>query len=431
MSFYSTALEGETLCQEPDQEMDHSTMFRMIEDALDVAGATEPPPAEESVRLSLRLALSIMPVGTLRDGVDLSDAEEQTLRIEIPGLYRQLASGRVAMKTSGLAYYIPSHLLNDAASEDPEREVVLPLKDVVGAVGFGALRRHSAAKVRHYTNIERLDEPFSVPPLYVAPAASSREAEATEAVPSPESPAAAVAPPEPSASVSEDDAQRHAPEPIAADLSDDYHEVLGNVNINTADLPELMTLDGVSEALAIRILQHRETYGPFKDVFDLRQVPRVGRKTFHRMTGMPYSRKRHHRGRHLARLLRIPAESVSDLDAIAKALANRPGFSGCVISDGDGLLVAQDSAGLFGDKLSAVVPRITRQMQENMNIIEAGPLDSISICIAGRMLTLVSSRNIALTAIHEESRVTKTQLALIRKVGRELAWLLSHRAYAA
>ena len=422
--------KSEPLCERIGQDVDLTTRYRLIEDALDLAGDPEPPSTEERVTLSLRDALSIMPVGTVREDVALTSADEQMLRIEVPDLYGQLAAGRVTMKTSLLAFFIPSHLLDCEAFEDTDSEVVLPLKALVGAVGFGALRRHSAVTVRRYANIDRLAEPFSVPRLSVDRATVSGGAAIGEVDRATESPTA-VEPAMPPLPVPEVDAPREAPVPISTDFSDDYHEVLGNVNINTADLSELMSLDGVSEAVATRILQHRETYGPFKDIFDLRQVPRIGRQTFRRMTGMPYSLKRHHRGRHLARMLRMPAECVSDLDAIAKTLASRPGFSGCVISDADGLLVAQDSAGVFGDTLSAVVPRITRQIQENMNIIEAGCLDSVSICIAGQMLTIVSNCNVALTAIHQESRVTKSQLALIRKVGCELAWLLSHRAYAA
>ena len=429
MPFHIIESDNTDVCEQTGEHWDPPTRFRMIEDALDEVGAA-PTRTEETVALPLRLALSLMPTGAVGDEADKPMPDEQVIEIEIPNLYVQLASGRVSIKKAKLAYAIPSHLLNHAAYDGGESEdVVLPLKDVVSAVGFGALRRHRAENVRHYENIDRLDDPFSARPSPGAPPESTAT-EPGSAELSVDS-SAGVASPEQPVSMQDDASQTEAPAPADADFSGDFHEVLGNVNVNTADLSELMTLEGVSEALASRIIQHREMYGPFEDIFDLRRVPRIGRKTFRRMTGMPYSKKRHHRGRHLARLLRIPAECVSDLNAIAEAVASRPGFSGCVISDGDGLLVAQNSAGVFGDKLSAVVPRIVRQIRESMNVIGAGLLDSISICIDGQMLTLVSTQSVALTAIHEESRVTKSQLALIRKVGRELAWLLSHRAYVA
>jgi competence ComEA-like helix-hairpin-helix protein len=431
MPFHSIESESTKVCEQDVEQWDLPTTFRMIEDALDEVGAETPTRTEETVALPLQVALSLMPAGTVADEAHIRMPDEPVIEIEIPNLYTQLASGRVTMKMAKLAYAIPSHLLNHAAYDAAENEdVMLPLKDVVSAVGFGALRRHCAENVRHYENIDRLDDPFSARPSVDAPSAESMGIEPDDVEPSVDPPACVVSPELP-VSVAHEASQTQTEAPVDSDFSDDFHEVLGNVNVNTADLSELMTLEGVSEALARRIIQNRDRYGLFEDVFDLRRVPRIGRKTFRRMTGMPYSRKRHHRGLHLARLLRIPAEYVSDLNAIAEALAGRPGFSGCVISDGDGLLVAQSSAGVLGDKLSAVAPRIVRQIRENMNAIGAGLIDSISICIDGRMLTLVSNRNVALTAIHEESRVTKSQLALIRKVGRELAWLLSHRAYVA
>jgi competence protein ComEA len=38
------------------------------------------------------------------------------------------------------------------------------------------------------------------------------------------------------------------------------------ININTARANELETLPGIGKALATRIIEHRETYGPFRRV---------------------------------------------------------------------------------------------------------------------------------------------------------------------
>jgi competence protein ComEA len=50
----------------------------------------------------------------------------------------------------------------------------------------------------------------------------------------------------------------------------------GRVNINTASLTELMTLDGVGRKLAEKIVEHRQTHGPFRKPEDLRRVEGVG-----------------------------------------------------------------------------------------------------------------------------------------------------------
>ena len=48
------------------------------------------------------------------------------------------------------------------------------------------------------------------------------------------------------------------------------------VNINTADLKELMKLQGVGRSLAEKIVQYRDAHGLFKKAVDLRKVEGVG-----------------------------------------------------------------------------------------------------------------------------------------------------------
>ena len=60
------------------------------------------------------------------------------------------------------------------------------------------------------------------------------------------------------------------------------------VDVNTADLPELMQLPGVGQTLAKRIVESRETAGPFVDQHDLRRVRGIGAKTLERIR--PYLR---------------------------------------------------------------------------------------------------------------------------------------------
>jgi competence protein ComEA len=59
---------------------------------------------------------------------------------------------------------------------------------------------------------------------------------------------------------------------LAADLQ--------KVNLNTATLEELMSLDGIGQKVAERILSFRETNGPFQNPEDLMMVKGVGEKIF-------------------------------------------------------------------------------------------------------------------------------------------------------
>jgi competence protein ComEA len=60
------------------------------------------------------------------------------------------------------------------------------------------------------------------------------------------------------------------------------------VDINTADWPELMQLPGIGPTLAHRIVEVRDTAGPFADHDDLRRVRGIGPKTLEQIR--PYLR---------------------------------------------------------------------------------------------------------------------------------------------
>jgi competence protein ComEA len=48
------------------------------------------------------------------------------------------------------------------------------------------------------------------------------------------------------------------------------------ININTANAKQLQKLEGVGHSVAERIVEYRETHGPFKKAEDLRKVEGVG-----------------------------------------------------------------------------------------------------------------------------------------------------------
>ena len=54
------------------------------------------------------------------------------------------------------------------------------------------------------------------------------------------------------------------------------------VNVNTADVKSLMTLTGVGRKVAEKIVEYRDSHGPFKKADDLRKVEGVGHGVWER-----------------------------------------------------------------------------------------------------------------------------------------------------
>lgn len=62
--------------------------------------------------------------------------------------------------------------------------------------------------------------------------------------------------------------------------------VTGKININTASVAELMTLPGIGEVYAKRIVEYRTLKGPFKTISDITKVEGIGTKRFESIMGL-------------------------------------------------------------------------------------------------------------------------------------------------
>ena len=62
-----------------------------------------------------------------------------------------------------------------------------------------------------------------------------------------------------------------------------WSQEIQKVNINTASAKELAQLQSVGPKYAVRIIEHRQKYGPFKLTEELMDVPGIGLRTFDRI----------------------------------------------------------------------------------------------------------------------------------------------------
>lgn len=70
--------------------------------------------------------------------------------------------------------------------------------------------------------------------------------------------------------------QTHTTSPASSAIG--QQDTAARVNINTATKEELMTLPGIGEELAQRIINYRQTHGDFQSVADLSFVEGLGQK---------------------------------------------------------------------------------------------------------------------------------------------------------
>jgi competence ComEA-like helix-hairpin-helix protein len=394
-----------------------------------------------------------------------------TIFIAIPNLLDQLQHGKVTISMQDLVAHVPAAMLLSQAFDD--RTVIsLPLSMIVSALDPALLQKPDSMKKEREYNIGNLPDPFrrgeapagEAPPMeemIVPPAPRSAQPEEQKPVvamtekPTPVVPEKPAETPEAVELEEQEPAPAPVPEPVASPPQIGKQELKparqkaapsasgeapepalieetgppGGVNINTAETDQLISVEGLSPAIAKRIIEYRNAKGPFKDIFELCDVPGLGKNTFKMATGMPYNAKRQHRARKLARLLLIPPSKTCHIPTIAQALAGKPGFTGCVVSDKDGFVVAASNVGALAEAIGPIAHEIFTEMRKSMEIAGAKEVDSVSISVQGQMFTIARTGDIYLTAVHDSNRITASTLKLIYSIAEELTWALSRRVY--
>jgi len=93
-------------------------------------------------------------------------------------------------------------------------------------------------------------------------------------------------------------------------------------------------------------------------------------------------------------------------------------------------VLAQHGLDDLADNLSAVLPGMLGQICHGMDLAGLKVTGTITISVEGQLYTVQGTDNMILLAAHAENMVGESDLSYMRKISRELAWLLSVRAYA-
>jgi len=347
-----------------------------------------------------------------------------TVPIDLPDIFEQLKHGTVSISTRDFVKQLPSAIRLSNRVLHGGTTTPLALDRVVAALGVEALTSRLSAPLREF-DIERMVDPFPAPAERPPPLAKDRRGSSSRMADAQRVDARRIA-----GDHSADGDTSTAHHAATAPAEQGYRELPGNININTATAEELTLLEGIDSSVAKKIVKHRSKSGPFTTIFDLLKVAGLEAPALQQMSGMRVGAGIFNRRRRLASLLRIPAGQVTNLQLVAEAVILKPDFSGCVISEANGLVLAQAGMDESADRIAAVVPRLLRRVRDDMSLIGAGTPRTASITTSEMCFTVASHRAIAVSTIHRHGQINETDLAFVRKLVLELAWLISLRAYA-
>jgi len=202
------------------------------------------------------------------------------------------------------------------------------------------------------------------------------------------------------------------------------------VDINHADLQALLKLPGIGPLRAEAILTYRQQHEKFRTIFELAEVPGVGRKLFKQVTGLTLRRRDRHDT--LCRLLGLEKTDRPTLTQLAAQLCTLGPVTGCVFSNREGMPLA--IAGLTPDEAApyaAIVPQLFRRARRYLTALDPQPVQTLVLPFGAKPAVLVQGCEFCLILTFPPGASLDPLLQRLADLAGELDWLQSPRALVA
>jgi len=199
-----------------------------------------------------------------------------------------------------------------------------------------------------------------------------------------------------------------------------------SVDLNRATETDLLRLLNIGPWRAQAILQYRVTHGPFTSIFELADVPGIGRKLFRQITGLTLRRKDRHAV--LNHLLGLPDDAHPTLPQLMGYIRDTLAAAGCVLSNVDGIALA--ASGLPEEptaRYAALLPQLVRRARRYLAMLDARPQACLALPDAEWPLLCYRVSNFILIVALPAGSPLDPVLPRAGAIARELHWLLGYR----
>lgn len=384
-----------------------------------------------SVKLPIRLLLNLMPSSYLTaDAKNISGDEK--VAVEIPDLIERMKKGKVEIRVSELASFIPANYVMPQALDD-DNFVRLPLQEVVMALGPDFFKGKSAGKLS--VTIEEADtlpDPFrkiAVEEKKSAEKEKKEEKEIKEHAME-EKEKISILQQEKSDAMGKVELTVKKQETVKRYFPQVRFKPVNGINVNDASMEELISVPGLTERIAENIVKYRNEKGRIEDIFDLINVPGIGKNIFRKITGMSYSTVKRHRAFKLAKLIKIQPDEIGDLKLVGRGVVSLEGITGFIVSDLEGFKIIEAGDVNAMNMIAGLGDKILKSINE---IISSAGITTVTSCtlhmIGNNDIRIDKLENLIVISVLDSRGIKRTVKKKLELIVKEIGWLMSKMLY--